>query len=395
MTQALRSTAPQSNGDYPGPLWGKVLDADGHLYVLPEIAKEIIEPLKSPVAMPFYEEQIKTQEYKDTRAKNRTPEGLWEIKGMPALGSYDPAERVEAIQAMGLEAQLLFPNIGAGNIRIDSDIARQVCSRYNDYAIEVTTKTRDLARGVCELNMTQPEWSIKELERILKKGAKAVSMPCHRSPGGVSPAHEIWDPVWAMLEEANVPALLHLGGAGLLHNRTPEDLMFPDPTWGEAKTLRNKPAMRSGGEEAISPYFMLVTHMAPELWIQTMVMGKVFERFPRLRFGIIELSAAWVGPMAERMDMWAEFMNKVGVKYDMKPSEYLRRNVRVTPFWHENLTQIIDRYGLEEMWVFSTDYPHLEGSKDPYGKFGKWLKKLKPGYEKAFLVDNSKWLFGA
>jgi hypothetical protein len=52
--------------------------------------------------------------------------------------------------------------------------------------------------------------------------------------------------------------------------------------------LRNKPAFRAGGEEAISPYYMLVTHMAPELFLQTIVMGKVFERFPRLRFGIIE-----------------------------------------------------------------------------------------------------------
>jgi uncharacterized protein len=311
---------------------------------------------------------------------------------MAALGAYDAQERVEAFDAMGVAVQLLFPNIGAANMRLDSDEARAVCSRYNDYAIDFTTKTGGRARAVCELNLHKRDWALRELERILKKGAKAVVLPSNEPPAGVSPSHEIWDPMWAMLQEANVPATLHLGGQGQLTNRKTPDMMLPNPAWGESSSLRVAPAMRVGGEEAISPYYMLVTHMAPELWIQTMVMGKVFERFPSLRFGIIELSAAWVGPMAERMDLWAEFMNKIGVKYKMKPSEYLRRNVRVTPFWHEDLPKMIERYGLEEMYVFSTDYPHLEGSKDPYGKFGKQLDRLKPGYDKAFFIDNPRWL---
>jgi hypothetical protein len=53
------------------------------------------------------------------------------------------------------------------------------------------------------------------------------------------------------------------------------------------------------------------------------------------------------------MDLWASFMNKVGVKYDMKPSEYVRRNVRVTPFWHEDLPLMINRYGWKEIYCFN------------------------------------------
>jgi len=119
----------------------------------------------------------------------------------------------------------------------------------------------------------------------------------------------------------------------------------------------------------------------------------VFERFPRLRFGIIEASAEWVGAAAERMDTWTEFMAKVGVTYELKPSEFLKRNVRVTPFWHENLPRIIDRYGLEDVWVFSTDFPHLEGSRDPIGKFAKHLDKLPAGYDQRFFIDNNRLLF--
>ena len=44
-------------------------------------------------------------------------------------------------------------------------------------------------------------------------------------------------------------------------------------------------------------------HFAPENYVAAMVLGGVFERHPHLRFGVIELSASWIGPLAERLDM--------------------------------------------------------------------------------------------
>ncbi|MDE2412898.1 MAG: amidohydrolase, partial [Sphingomonadales bacterium] len=49
----------------------------------------------------------------------------------------------------------------------------------------------------------------------------------------------------------------------------------------------------------------------------------------------------------------------------MKPSEYVARNVRVSPFNFEP----VDRYfqddpNLSDVFCFSTDYPHVEGTKD-------------------------------
>ena len=107
-----------------------------------------------------------------------------------------------------------------------------------------------------------------------------------------------------------------------------------------------------------------------------MVMGKVFERFPRLRFGVIEVGASWVGPMCERMDLHSKLMAKVGITYSMPPSEFIRRIVRVTPFWHEDVNLMVERYGLKEVYVFSTDYPHVEGSRDPIGRFRKTINRL-------------------
>ena len=217
-------------------------------------------------------------------------------------------------------------------------------------------------------------------------------MPCATPPGDVSPANEIWDPFWERLEAAGVPALLHIGTGGILSSEAP-DPMLPPREFASAKGLRLSFDGRAGGEEAIGPYFILVAHIAPEVWLMSMIMGGVFERFPRLAMGVIEVGAGWLGPLCERMDAHVELMAKVGRTYPMKPSEYVRRNVRVTPMWSEDLVKMIDRYGLEEAYVFSSDYPHLEGSRDPVGKFRKWTDRLPQSYEQKFYVENAGILF--
>jgi len=373
-------------------LHGQILDGDGHIYMEPEVLEEFCKETGCALSLDFYKRFAKSEQYQQDRSKNRSE--LWSVKGLGALGAYDPRERAEAFNAMGIRSQLLFPNTGCRELRANTDAARRACAIYNDYAIDWTRQSGGRARVVCQVNMSDRDWALSELERILKKGAQCITIPCNAPPAGLSPSHSMWDPFWARLEEADVPVTLHLAASGLLSSNEKGDSMFPDLAWGNSETLRNKPAERGGGEEAISPYFMLVAHVGPEVFLQTMVMGKVFERFPRLRFGIIELSAEWVGAAVERMDLWAEFMNRVGVKYALKPSEFVRRNVRVTPFWHENLPRIIERYGLEEVWIFSSDYPHLEGSRDPIGKFQAHVRKInRPGYEQAFFIDNAKLLF--
>lgn len=371
-------------------LFGEMLDSDGHIYMLPEVQKELMPETCFGPTWDFLSGYVSHAEFGERRRNNRAQ--LWETKGLGALGAYDADERVEALDAMGIRTQLLFANNTLFDLRGLSERARAASVKYNDYAIDFSNRSKGRARAVCHINTSDIAFAIAETRRVVRAGARGVMLPCAQPPGGVSPSHESWDPMWAVLQEANVPALLHLGGAGLLSSDTPEDMMFPPPAWRDSATLRNKPAFRAGGEESISPYFMLVTHMAPELFLQTMVMGKVFERFPALRFGIIEFGAAWVGPCVERMDLWSNFMARVGVSYALKPSEFVRRNVRVTPFWHENLPQMVERYGLPEIYCFSTDYPHLEGSKDPIGKFERQLAKMPANYRRQFFIENNKWL---
>ena len=396
MTSAVSAVDKSAQSD---PFFGRMLDLDGHFYIMPETFRDLLKDSLGPQAggfvMEYLDKFANSEEHRRALATNR--EKLWETKGLSALGATEPQERIEALDRLGVKRQLVFPNTFGEELRIDSEAARAACITFNDYCIDWSRQTKWRAMTACQINMGDVDWACREVERVAAAGAQAIVMPCNRPPAGVSPSHEKWDRFWAIVQEADMAATIHLGGQGVLSGRQGDE-MLPDRGWGDSRVLKNGPGqkpdtpIRAGGEEAISPYFMLVAHMAPELYLQCMVMGGVFERFPRLRFGIIEFGASWVGPAVERMDIWVDFQAKLGVKYAMRPSEYLKRNVRVTPFWHEDLARMVDRYGLREVYTYSTDYPHLEGSKDPIGKFRKWLDRIEPDYAQDFFVENAKLL---
>ena len=387
---ASRNKAPVVPTRTRSGLEGRLLDCDAHLYMEPEIMAEIVGEVGGGFVLDFLRDYAGSAKDLEARAHNRSD--VWGVKGISALGAIDAADRLAAMDMTGIRAQLLFPNTSLLELRGGDQAAREACRRYNDYAIDWTQKTGDRARAVCQINLSDADWAIGELSRVLAKGARAVLLPCARPPAGVSPANDIWDPFWARLEEANVPALIHIGAGGVVSS-VPSDPMMPPREFSYAKSLKLSFDGRPGGEEAIGPYYVLVSHMAPEVWLMTMVMGGVFERFPKLGFGVIECGAAWVGPMCERMDAHADLMAKVGFTYSMKPSEFIRRNVRVTPFWSEDLTRMVERYGLPEVYVFNSDFPHIEGSRDPVGKFRKWTDRMDPAYESRFYYQNAEVLF--
>lgn len=374
------------------PYFGKFYDLDGHYYFPLEVFDELDRIMKSDNSVSsFIRRYIASDEYREEVKRNK--QDLFGVKGVAAYGAVDPVERIDAMNLSGIKAQLTFGSSTGQESRLNIEEARQANVVVNDYALNWGSQTEGRNWPVLKINMTNPEWAMTELERVLKIGGiGGIELPAAEPPAGVSPAHSTWDPFWARLEEANVPALMHLGCAGLISFRDP-DPMLPERAWGNAESLKVMPAERAGGEEAVSPYFLLISHIPAEIYLQTMVMGRVFERFPNLRFGIFEFGTAWLGPCAERMDMWAGFQSKVlGRKFEMKPSEYLRRNVRVGPFFHEDIKLQIERYGLEECFCYATDYPHLEGSKDPVGKFREKLSGMPEAFQEDFFINNAKWI---
>jgi predicted TIM-barrel fold metal-dependent hydrolase len=79
----------------------------------------------------------------------------------------------------------------------------------------------------------------------------------------------------------------------------------------------------------------------------------------------------------------------------MLPSEYIRRNVRVMPFDFEPVGEYLDKYGLEEVYCFASDYPHVEGGSNFYGRFVEEIERFGPDVMEKFFVKNAEVLFPA
>jgi predicted TIM-barrel fold metal-dependent hydrolase len=127
-----------------------------------------------------------------------------------------------------------------------------------------------------------------------------------------------------------------------------------------------------------------------------MVMGGVFERFPALRFGIIELGAHWLAPLALHLDnTFKIFSRRFKGVLKLLPSEYIRRNIRVTPYRIENIADHIDRYGLSECYCYSSDFPHPEGGQDPIKDFDASISKMDPTINEKFFCKNGEWVLPA
>jgi len=369
---------------------GEILDCDGHLYMDPDVMAEVVGDAGASWIIDSLREYVGTAA--DLAAREQARTETWSVKGISALGSCDPIDRVAALETMGIHRQLLFPNTVLRELRTHTGAALEACRRYNDFVIDWTRRADDRARAVCQINMTDHDWALGELRRVVELGARGVLLPCAEPPANTSPASPRWDDFWRVLEESDTPAFIHVGAGGLA-SAEDDDPMLPPRRWADAPTLRAVFPDRPGSEERFGPFYIVVAHLAAEVYLTCLVMGGVFERFPLLRFGVIEFGASWLGPLCERLDRHAALLDKVGFRYPMLPSEYIRRNVRVTPQWAEPVDVFIERYGVAESYVFSTDYPHLEGGRHPIETFGAMTARVGANYTRAFFVENGALLF--
>jgi predicted TIM-barrel fold metal-dependent hydrolase len=80
-------------------------------------------------------------------------------------------------------------------------------------------------------------------------------------------------------------------------------------------------------------------------------------------------------------------------KLSMKPSDLVRRQLRVTPYPHEDAGWIIANAG-EEVCLFSSDYPHVEGGRNPLKRFNDSLSSTSSHAIDRLYCDNFIDLMG-
>ena len=327
-------------------------------------------------------------------------ESVWNLKMESAPGAFDFARRLEVMDFTGVSRQLIYPGaLGLTSVAMytSSDdtlfqsmpitdrkaYARQLHRAYNDWCGRISSGS-DRLRAVAILIGDTPDDLVSEVKRLLKQGVRAFWVPTGRPPAGLSPADPALDKMWALLADSNSPVLGHIGGEyGLLASMA----------WKKAPAFEG---WRLSGEFSLDPWSLSAIHLPVQNYLTTMILGGVFERHPTLRFGAAEFTGHWIGPMAENLDRWSEnqpFRTSGGTSVlKMKPSEYIRRNVRIMCFDFEPVGHYIDQFGLEEVYCYASDYPHYEGGKDPMGRFVNSLSTQSPDVLRKFFIENGELL---
>ncbi len=308
-------------------------------------------------------------------------------KNYDALGSWRREDRSEALDHMGFASQLVFTTWFLGlmdlEMRDDVGLTLAVARAVNRAMVEFCSVDRRLL-ATCYVPMADFGGAEAVARDAIKLGAKGMLIPS-RCPRGHSPSHIGFDPLWALAQDAGLPILFHVGGGG--------QLLSPDYF---KNGLAPVPDFHGGDGNFRSVDYMAIPN-PPMQTLAVLIFDRVLDRFPRLKFGVIEQGASWLPGWMRMLDSAHEafFKNEERLqKMSMKPSEFVRRQVRVTPYPAEDTGWIIANSG-EEICMFSSDYPHVEGGRNPLKRFGASMANAGETAKRRFYRDNFVDLMGA
>ena len=309
-------------------------------------------------------------------------------KNYEAQGAFIADDRPAALNALGFASQLVFTTWCLGNFGLDQGDDMELCyaaaTAHNRMMTDFCKTDRRLL-PTAQVPLEDIERAAACAKEAIGLGAKALMVPS-KCPQHHSPSHVGLDRVWGLAQEAGVPILFHVGGEEKL-----------DPAY-KVNGLPPVPDFHGGDDNFTSVSYMPIPNAAMQT-LATMIFDGVFDRFPALKFGAIELGAAWAPGWMRSMDSAAGAFVKNETRLQRlsaKPSEIVRRQLRVTPYPHEDAGWIIANAG-DEVCLFSSDYPHVEGGRNPIKRFEASMETAGTSEEQKqrFYCDNFVDLMGA
>ena len=138
-----------------------------------------------------------------------------------------------------------------------------------------------------------------------------------------------------------------------------------------------------------------VLHQGPETFITILCVEGVFERHPKLRGASVELGAGWVPSLLVRLDWVAKHWGKADkalAAFTRRPSEQLTEQMAFTPFVFEEVGALIDQSN-PDLYLFSSDYPHVEGGRNPIARFETALADRDDAVRDRFYAENFLRIF--
>ena len=225
--------------------------------------------------------------------------------------------------------------------------------------------------------------AVQATGEALAEGAAAL-LVASGCPPSFSPSHRDLFGVWSQAEEAGIPIVFHVGGTGPLID--PHYFVNGLPV----------PHDFHGGDENFRSVDYMGIPVPPAQTLATLIFDGVLERFPELHIGVIEQGAIWVPSWLRQMESAFEAFGRHEDRLQalsLRPTEYVHRQVRFTPYPTEDVGWIVEQGG-PDLVMFSSDYPHVEGGRKPLERFEASLGDAGEEVRRQFYVDNFLFLMG-
>jgi predicted TIM-barrel fold metal-dependent hydrolase len=384
-----------------------VHDADAHIMETPNWLRDYADPaIREKIVGPGYTNELRQIGDNETQLANldrafakitethasaayQADEAaeIMNRKNFAATGSFIAEDRPRTLDMIGVASQLVFNTFHNRKLRDwehsgDLDLAYGTARAHNRGMLEFCSVDPRLL-ATCYVPLADFERTKAMALESLEAGAAALLIPSG-CPNGHSPSHTGFDPLWAIAQEAGIPVVFHVGGTGDLidSNYFVNGLPTPKDFHGGDENFRSVDYMGIPGP--------------PMQTLATMIFDGVLERFPELRIGVIEQGAiwlpSWIKQMESAYDAFLRHEDRLQ-KLSLRPSEYVQRQIRATPYPTEDVGWIIENTG-PDVCLFSTDYPHVEGGRRPYERFERSLGDASTEVRNRFYADNFVDLMG-
>jgi predicted TIM-barrel fold metal-dependent hydrolase len=277
------------------------------------------------------------------------------VDGLPAdfdlaefSSSYsDPAARLIQLDRAGFDASIMFPNYGIGWERALQDDLRATLANmtaWNRWIVQIAAEGNGRLYPVAHLSLRDLAWLESQLTGLANGGIR-VALISPSLVDGLPLSHPSLDRAWSVFVDHGISPVFHVAN---------QPRPFAETWYGEI-------------EGGFSPLAVAFIWTGAALALTDLIFNGVFERYPDLRMGVMELGSRWVPEHLRLMDGGYRFtaqFNGESTQLPLSPSDYFRRQVRVASFSHEDPNYLKSLCG--DIFMACSDYPHTEGTATPF-----------------------------
>jgi predicted TIM-barrel fold metal-dependent hydrolase len=285
------------------------------------------------------------------------PDGTNRLDAVPASGGPPGSDHQtlceQLLDPFRVEHAMLI-SVGAPGLP-NGDLAHALCRANNDWTRDVWLDGTgdDRLNGSVMTAMHYPEQAAEEIRRV-GQDDRFVSVYLVHGALGKPFGHPVYHPIFEAAAELGLPVFTHVSGGEF---------------FGSSGNFV------AGGDHHHYRYdVFMAAQQSTMSHVTSMIVHGVFEKYPALTYLMAEPGVSWLPWLATRLEANHELMKTESAWVKKRPSEYLHDHGAITTqpceATAENRQQFVEDMslvdGIEDMLVFSSDYPHWDNDDPDY-----------------------------